>query len=736
MGKLIFADSLANFVNKVPNWESINDPAYYSIAFTSDGYLVTHGKQFALSIVGDLDDLIGISINEGMISLTGKNINTNSASINLPVHTIKSTENNPISSNTANGVVTVDHREAAEYDTTGLTTMGGFSDVDYTINLPKLKVDKFGHVAEITTANAIRLNFVKQNLSTSTTDTYYLLGTTASETGNFETSFNKDLYFNNGTLNVSSIKEGTALLSKKYVQAGKVGLQDGNDYHAQGSYAGIVNLSDSIESDLNTKDGKTAATPAAVKAAVAKALADAKALFASNDAMIFMGTIKPDGTIISHNTNVASINNLNITNNTTKISALTHFEAGWTFKFAFEGVEQSFTLGGKTWKVEQGDMLVCTSTGNSASAAQFDVVQTNIENQVTASDSALSKGLLLATGNGRVVQSIGLGQAGQAVVFDGTNVTWGDVANNWRPIQVKGTEVLNSSVNTGAINFAAGDDIDISYTPSSDSTASKITIKNTSPLSAASSLKFMNGTEELTSYNPSSATVPIIKFGNTVIYGIYDQGVVTVEHKAILGSAKSSEALYSLTIDTYGHITKATAITSLSKNLANTLKFTAGSGSVEFNNSASKEIKFVGGTDLNITGSVAGNVLTVSSSLTHKYKEINFFANTIATQAFLSSGNTTTNLDIYAGNNIEFKNDNSKFTINAINTWRSVSAYKLDTLNDGNSSNDNIEAILNNTPSSSLGTNALKFGDEFVYDGDEIKLVWTEINGNTITYKT
>lgn len=735
MGKLIFADSLANFVNKVPNWSKETDPSYYSIAFTSDGYLLTHGKQFALSLVDNLDDLVGISVNDGTVSLSGKNINTNSSSFKLPVYKIQSTEGNPISSTNLNGVVTVDHKEATEFDTTGLTTMGGFSDVDYTINLPKLKVDKFGHVAEINTANAIRLNFVKQNLTSSTTDTYYLLGTTATDTGNAETSFNKDLYYNNGTLTVSSIKEGDKLLSIKYVQASKVGLQDGKDYHAQGSYAGIVNLSDSIESDLNTKDGKTAATPAAVKAAVAKALADAKALFASNDAMIFMGTIKPDGTIISHNTNVASINNLNITNNTTKISALTHFESGWTFKFAFDGVEQTFTLGGKSWKVEQGDMLVCTSTGNSATTAQFDVVQTNIENQVTASDTSLSKGILIASGNGRVIQSIGLGQAGQAVVFDGTNVTWGDVVNNWRPIQVKGTEVLSSGVSTGAINFAAGTGVDLSYTAGTESASGKITITNTSPLSSASALKFMNGESELTSYNPSSTTVPIVKFGNVVIQGLYDQGVITIEHKTI-GTAKSTEDLYSLTIDQYGHITKSTAITSLGKSLANSIKLTAGSSSIEFNNSAGKEIKFQGSGDLSVSGTVSGNVLTVTSSLTHKYKEINFYSNTTATQALVSSGNTTTSLDLYAGDNVTFKNDNSKLTINSINTWRSVSAYKLTTLNDNDSTNDSLESILNNTPSTTIGTNALKFGDEFVYDGDEIKLVWTEINGNTITYKT
>lgn len=734
MGKLIFADSLTSFVNKVPYWREETDPYYYSIAFTGDGYLLTHGKQFALSLVDKLEDLVGINIKDGTVSLSGKNINTNSSSFKLPVYKIESNEKNPISSTNENGVVTVDHKEATEFDTTGLTTMGGFSADNYTINLPKLKVDKFGHVAEIDVANAISINFVKQNLTSSTTDTYYLLGTTATTTGNTETYFNKTLSYNNGTLTVSSIKEGDKLLSFKYVQANKVGLKDGKDYHAQGSYAGIVNLSDSIDSELNTEKGKTAATPAAVKAAVAKALENSKALFASNDAMIFMGTIKPDGTIISHNTNVASINNLNITNDNTKISALTHFEAGWTFKFAFEGAEQTFTLGGKSWKVEQGDMLVCTSTGNSATAAQFDVVQTNVENQVIASDTSLTKGILIASGTGRVIESIGVGNAGQSVIFDGTNITWGDVVNNWRPIQVKGTEVLDSGVSTGALNFAAGTGIDLSYTAGTETAAGKITINNTSPLSDALALKFMNGNAELASYNPSSTALNI-KFGNNIIQGTHDQGVITVEHKTI-GTARNTEDLYSLVIDQYGHITKSTAISSLGKKLDNSIKLTVGTNSVEFNNSASKEIKFQGNGDLSVSGVVNGDILTVTSSLTHKYKEINFYASTTAAQAFVSSGNTTASLNLYAGDNVEFKNDNSKLTINSINTWRSVSAYTLSNLNDNNSTNDTLESVLNNTPSTTIGTNALKFGDEFVYDGDEIKLVWTEINGNTVTYKT
>ena len=53
MGKLIYADSFDNYVRKFPNWNKNTDETYYSVVFTNDGYLATHGKQYALTLVGE-----------------------------------------------------------------------------------------------------------------------------------------------------------------------------------------------------------------------------------------------------------------------------------------------------------------------------------------------------------------------------------------------------------------------------------------------------------------------------------------------------------------------------------------------------------------------------------------------------------------------------------------------------------------------------------------------------------
>ena len=76
MGKLIFADSVANLKAKLPNWNVNTDPSYYSIAFTEDGYLLTHGKQFALTIIGDNNAdavKLALSNDKTQLLLTGNN---------------------------------------------------------------------------------------------------------------------------------------------------------------------------------------------------------------------------------------------------------------------------------------------------------------------------------------------------------------------------------------------------------------------------------------------------------------------------------------------------------------------------------------------------------------------------------------------------------------------------------------------------------------------------------------
>lgn len=718
MGKLIFADSIANFKAKLPNWNVSTDPSYYSIAFTNDGYLLTHGKQFALTIVGeDVQDAVKLALSNDktQLLLTGNNLQ--GSIVDLPVYSILGVTDNPVTVTEDSGKFTIQHEEVTG-DTTGLTQYGNIT-ADYKVTIPKLHIDSYGHVVKATNGTETAINLVKQELVTGTK--FSLLGTTASATGTTSTVFNSNIYVQDNALYAESIFEGSILLGTKYVKASALGDGKGTNYFATGSLDGIVRLSDSITSDLNAAEGKTAATPLAVKNAVAQALNDAKALFASNDAMIFMGTIKANGTIVTHNTNVIALAGLSIINGTTKVNNLAKHETGWTFKFVEEG---TFTFGSKSWIVESGDMLVCISSGNSTTAV-YDVIQANIENQVIAGNATLPAGVVYATGIGRTIASLAYGTAGKALMSTGSGVEWGDVVNNWRPINVKGTEQLTNETTSGALNFSNGTGVDLSFT---DGT---ITISNTSPLNAATDLLFKNGDNDLTSYNPKNEINPVLKFGGAIVQASLVDGVITVEHKTSGISAKTTQGLYKIAFDAYGHITGATAVASADLP-ASAYSFSAshGTNKVTYNNNVDSGIEFVSGTDTGWTSTVSNGVLTLTPIITHKYKTISFYNS--GTSPVHTSSNTTDALDFKAGDNISFNYSDDKLNISAVNTWRNVEAINLTNLNDANSANDKPITVLAN----SISTSALKFGDEFVWDGDEIKLVWTEISGDTITYKT
>ena len=55
--------------------------------------------------------------------------------------------------------------------------------------------------------------------------------------------------------------------------------------------------------------------------------------------------------------------------------------------------------------------------------------------------------------------------------------TWATPSNTWRPIQVGGSEKLESATNTGALNFVSGTGIEVSW----DTTNKRIVITNTAP---------------------------------------------------------------------------------------------------------------------------------------------------------------------------------------------------------------------------------------------------------------
>ena len=118
-----------------------------------------------------------------------------------------------------------------------------------------------------------------------------------------------------------------------------------------------------------------------------------------NDAMVFAGTLKVSGSdlvFVSHNSNLTY--GIDITDGTTKLSQITKYSAGWTFKVVISGgaVTGIGTL-------EIGDMVIAVVNQTTAyNAANFTVVQANIDGAVTASAALTSNGLILGSGSNTV----------------------------------------------------------------------------------------------------------------------------------------------------------------------------------------------------------------------------------------------------------------------------------------------------------------------------------------------
>lgn len=91
----------------------------------------------------------------------------------------------------------------------------------------------------------------------------------------------------------------------------------------------------------------------------------------ASDAMVLAGTISGTGVIQKHNDSVVT---QNVTNNTTNISALTDYKAGWTWRVSSNG-----TITG-LGKVESGDMVMCISDyDTSYKASDWTAIQRNID---------------------------------------------------------------------------------------------------------------------------------------------------------------------------------------------------------------------------------------------------------------------------------------------------------------------------------------------------------------------
>jgi len=156
--------------------------------------------------------------------------------------------------------------------------------------------------------------------------------------------------------------------------------------------------------------------------------------------MVFLGTIKANGVITSHNSTVLPT----IVDNTTNIDTLA-YKVGWTFRFIEAGTFNEND-------VEIGDMLIAVkSKGSQFNINDWTIIQTNISGALTATSNL--NGLLYAS-NSRVVNSLALSSG--VLKSDGSSLSFVNPNTLWRSIKVDST-----SIGTNGLNLISGNAISL-----------------------------------------------------------------------------------------------------------------------------------------------------------------------------------------------------------------------------------------------------------------------------------
>lgn len=689
MSKLIYAKSKSGFETAFPDL-AITGPVYRSIVFTEDGYLWTHGKYFRIF---DSSNPFDVTYTNNVVYLRDA---AGTELVNFNVGLIGASGNAPISTSILNGTLTINHDES----TLVASTIGASAASDQSISVPKLITDAYGHLVLGTTSYVATLNKVKVSAS-STNANYYLTFSNASATSNAEELYKVSSVYTNpstGAFYATTLYQGGNTLSSIYAPIihnstlSTYGLGSGTKF-------GHVQLSSSINSVLGIDDG-IAATPYAVKLALDAAKLYADGIIAGNDAMVFKGTIGTGGTL----TIIA-------------FNALTSYNVGWTYK-----VIEAGTIKGIACEIGDLVMALVDRTGTGAVNSDWTVVQTNIDGAVYSSVTLTDNQVIVGGVGSTQVKVLAAGTNGYALKMVSGTPQWSADVDTWRAIEVAGVQKLANNVST-ALDFESGTGITLGW----NATTSAVTIAfNTAILSTSlQALSIKSATVAIGSYNPTAITDNVFNFTNGLSASL-TANVFTIGHSnSIVAGTKK---LYSFAYDAQGHITGSpTEITSLPN--ANALSFYQNDGTTlltSYDGSAVRSMRFVNGTDITITPTLSETQVTYTLGVTHKYRPVSYYPTSagVLTALFTNSQNNT--LVLKPGNsNISIANTANELVISTVdtNTWRNISAYRL--------SDNTLAEIL----SSSIGTDDLQFGSEFLWDttGKELKLGWAEVSADGLT---
>lgn len=675
MSKLIYSQTstlIEGTYNGIKNRDQAVNPVYYAIAFTGDGFLYTHGRKFRLfNVVDNAVDGLQFQITNG---LAGLYIDGTSVGTGTVLQSIQG--DGIVTASTANGAVSIGHAEFLTDQQAG--SYGSATQI------PIITINKSGHITAIQNSTNIDISKIRAD-ATTTTGQYHPVGVTDNTLQNpvYQTNF----YFD-GSGNVHGLNyylNGTQL-SEIFAPIAHVNVD------ATDQVAGHVLLFDSAD---NNKGASThyAATPKAVYAAISSANQYSQDLFAAQDSMVFIGTLTHTGVITSHNDDVAS----GVTDNTTTLDQL-DYKVGWTLRFTSTGTYQGED-------VEAGDMIIAVrQKGNAFLISDWTIIQTNISGALTANSNL--NGLLYASGS-RVVNALALSSG--ILKYDGTNLSFVNPNTTWRDIQVN-----NTSIGTNILNLVSGTNITVS---ASDGTVSINT--NTADIISSSSYLNIEKGQVKFRYKPNAeATLTV---GDLLSLTV-SNNQYTLSHAT---GTKFTSKFGSITTDDYGHITGITDVTALANPYSLILKNNSGTSFLEYSGGAAKVLVFANGTDISFaTSTNISNETVITPSITHRYRAVQFYANSSSESATpLLANNVNTALTLVAGTNVTISNLNAggenlpdgTIRINAEDTWRNVLAYKFQS---------------NLLSQSSIADNSLSFGDDFLWGDSELGIMWTEIDDN------
>lgn len=680
MSKLIYSPTstlLEGTYDGIKNGDQAVNSVFYSIAFTGDGYMYTHGKKFRLfNVINDAVNGLSFSIQNGT---AGFYIDGSAIGTGTVVQSV--TGDGVVTASTSNGAVTVGHTTYINQASAG--SYGSATQI------PIITVNETGHITAIQNSNTIDISKIRAN-STTTTGYYYPIGVTDNTLQN--PLYHTSLFFDeSGNIYANNIYIGSSALSTLYAPLSHTSV------NATSSVLGHVILSDTPD-DTKDTDEHTAATPKAVSAGIATANQYAQDLFAAQDAMVFVGTIESDGTITSHNPTVLPT----AIDNSTNLTYL-NYKVGWTFRFVEAG-----DFNGED--VEVGDMLIAVhAKGNEFDINDWTVIQTNISGALTSNSNL--NGILYAN-NSRIVNSLALSNG--ILKYDGTSLAFVNPNTTWRDIKVGGT-----SIGTNALNLIEGNAISISKTDGDVTIAVNASniIQTTAALTLSQNLvNFI--------YKPTNAAS--LEIGGGLTLEQDENQDYVLRHSSYTAV---SGVLGSITTDSYGHVTSITQVASLKNPYALTIKSNSDTA-IEYDGSTASTLIFKDNGDLAFTTStdLSGNQV-ITPTVTHKYRAVQFYPTTAANAATpLLANSVNTALTLVGGTNVSLTNLNSlgedlpdgTLVISAEDTWRNIEVYRFQS---------------NLLSRSSIGSSQLNFNNDFIMSDNELGISWTEIDENGgITY--